>query len=213
MSKNITLLGASYPDVPAVVLPQTGGGTALFTDVSDTTATAADVLDTSYFYDYEGTKTQGSIESKSGSDLSASGKTVTVPAGYYGSQATKDVDTATPAFDGGTLGGSISMSGSNVTYSSGAGNGPSVTVSATVTRAAVTYDGNVEGYVSQEDGDTALSADSSSLTSQVYSITGVTLEAPSSGTRQFSITVPNGQSTITFVFTVDSSGNVTVAES
>ena len=33
MAKNITLLGANYPDVPAVDLPQTGGGTARFIDV------------------------------------------------------------------------------------------------------------------------------------------------------------------------------------
>lgn len=32
MAKNITLLGASYSDVPAVTLPQTGGGTATFYD-------------------------------------------------------------------------------------------------------------------------------------------------------------------------------------
>lgn len=32
MAKNITILGASYTDVPAVVLPQTGGGTATFFD-------------------------------------------------------------------------------------------------------------------------------------------------------------------------------------
>lgn len=44
-------------------------------------------------------------------------------------------------------------------------------------------------------------------------ITGVTITAPSSGTSTFGITVPNGNSTITFVFSVDSSGNVTVAES
>lgn len=30
MAQSITLLGASYPDVPAVVLPKTGGGTATF---------------------------------------------------------------------------------------------------------------------------------------------------------------------------------------
>ena len=41
MAKNITLLGASYPDVPAVVLPQTGGGTATFTDTSVTMAAKA----------------------------------------------------------------------------------------------------------------------------------------------------------------------------
>lgn len=39
---------------------------------------------------------------------------------------------------------------------------------------------------------------------------GVTLTAPQSGTSQFDITVPNGESTITFHFSVDSSGNVTI---
>ena len=32
MAKNISLLGADYPDVPAVVLPKTGGGSAIFVD-------------------------------------------------------------------------------------------------------------------------------------------------------------------------------------
>ena len=59
MAQNITLLGASYSDVPAVTLPKTGGGTAQFTDVTDTTATAADVLSTAYFYTAAGVKTQG----------------------------------------------------------------------------------------------------------------------------------------------------------
>ena len=43
MAQNITLMGASYSAVPAVTLPKTGGGTASFTDVTDTTAAAADV--------------------------------------------------------------------------------------------------------------------------------------------------------------------------
>jgi hypothetical protein len=34
MAKDITLWGASYQAVPAVVLPKTGGGTATFTDTS-----------------------------------------------------------------------------------------------------------------------------------------------------------------------------------
>ncbi len=43
-------------------------------------------------------------------------------------------------------------------------------------------------------------------------IKGVTLNKPSSGESKFSITVPNGEGndTITFVFHVDSSGNVTI---
>lgn len=59
MSQNITLMGASYSAVPAVTLPKTGGGTATFTDVTDTTATAADVSNTAYFYTAAGVRTQG----------------------------------------------------------------------------------------------------------------------------------------------------------
>ena len=59
MAQNITLLGASYTNVPAVNLPKTGGGTARFTDVTDTTAAAADVASGKYFYAADGTRTQG----------------------------------------------------------------------------------------------------------------------------------------------------------
>ena len=59
MAQNITLLGASYADVPAVELPKTGGGTASFTDITDTTAAAADVAQGKYFYDSAGVRTEG----------------------------------------------------------------------------------------------------------------------------------------------------------
>lgn len=59
MSQNITLLGASYTDVPSVELPKTGGGTASFTDVTDTTASASDVASGKYFYTAAGVRTEG----------------------------------------------------------------------------------------------------------------------------------------------------------
>lgn len=59
MSQNITLMGASYSAVPAVTLPKTGGGTATFTDVTDTTAAAADVASGTYFYTAAGVRTEG----------------------------------------------------------------------------------------------------------------------------------------------------------
>lgn len=59
MSQNITLLGASYTAVPGVQLPKTGGGTALFTDVTPTTASASDVASGKVFFAANGTQTTG----------------------------------------------------------------------------------------------------------------------------------------------------------
>lgn len=66
MAQNITLQGAQYSDVPAVELPKTGGGTASFTDVSDTTAAASDVASGKYFYTSAGVKTAGTASGGGG---------------------------------------------------------------------------------------------------------------------------------------------------
>lgn len=59
MAQDINLLGGIYLSVPAVILPKNGGGLASFTDVSDTTATADDVINGKYFYTAAGVRTQG----------------------------------------------------------------------------------------------------------------------------------------------------------
>ena len=66
MAQNITLMGASYPDVPSVVLPKTGGGTALFADPSGVTATASDVASGKYFLDSLGVLTAGTASGGGG---------------------------------------------------------------------------------------------------------------------------------------------------
>ncbi len=71
MAQNITLLGASYSNVPAVQLPKTGGGTATFTDVTDTTAAAADVASGKYFYTASGVRTAGTNSGGGGSSKNA----------------------------------------------------------------------------------------------------------------------------------------------
>ena len=89
MAQNVIINGVTYQSVPEVDIPKSGGGTAKFTDITDTTAAAGDVLSGKYFYTSGGTKTQGSIATKTSTDLSASVLTVTAPAGYYASAASK----------------------------------------------------------------------------------------------------------------------------
>ena len=68
MAQNIDLLGAQYSDVPAVELPKVGGGTASFTDVTDTTAAAADVAQGKYFYTAAGVRTEGTSTGGGGTE-------------------------------------------------------------------------------------------------------------------------------------------------
>lgn len=52
-------------------MPKTGGGTATFTDVTDTTAAAADVASGKYFYTAAGVRTQGTNSGGGGSSKNA----------------------------------------------------------------------------------------------------------------------------------------------
>lgn len=66
MSQSIALWGATYSNVPSVNLPKSGGGTASFTDVTDTTAAASDVASGKYFYTSSGVRTQGTASGGGG---------------------------------------------------------------------------------------------------------------------------------------------------
>lgn len=113
MAKDVVIRDITYEDVPSVKIPLSGTtGDAIFVDTSDATLNSgSQMLDgvTSYA---NGTKYTGSIASKSSSDLTVSGATVTVPAGNYASQATKSVAS-------GSATAPATISGTSATVSTG----------------------------------------------------------------------------------------------
>ena len=120
---------------------------------------------------------------------------------------------ATASFSGtNTVTPSASVSGSNVTLSN-TNNGISITATGGGTAiASASVVSQTAGYVPSGEtvGSGTVNAPSSTTTASTY-LSGVTLTAPNSGTRSFSVTVPNGATTQTVTFTVDSNGNVKVS--
>ena len=123
--------------------------------------------------------------------------------------------------------GSITMTAGNGSCSYNSSSSTNITVSDTNTsgvKIAFNGSGSVSavakttvGYTPANNSyATGTSTSSNSTTGSKY-VTGVNIRPPDgqNDTRQFSITVPNGSrsadDTITFVFTVDYDGNVTVA--
>lgn len=60
MAQSVVLQNVTYNDVPAIDVPKSGGGTARFMDVTNTTAGASNVASGYYFYTSSGVRTQGS---------------------------------------------------------------------------------------------------------------------------------------------------------
>lgn len=88
--RNTTYLGAEEVDIPLAE----GTGTAKFIEPSGSTLTSgSQMLEGGSSYNADGVLVPGTIPSKSASDITASGATVTVPAGNYATQATKSVAT------------------------------------------------------------------------------------------------------------------------
>ena len=113
MAKNVEIREVVYNAVPAVSIPISGSSEeALFVDTSDATLSSGSQMLKDVTAYANGILVTGSIESTSSSDLTASGATVTVPAGNYATQATKSVAS-------GSATAPSSISGTSATVSSG----------------------------------------------------------------------------------------------
>lgn len=129
MAQNVVINGVTYQNVPQVEIPKSTSGTAVFVDTDDATVTGGGQLLSGYSAYSKGVKYSGSIASRTGGDISASGDTVTVPAGYYSSQQTKSVSSGSataPASISGTS-ASVSTGTNTITLSKTVSVTPSVT--------------------------------------------------------------------------------------
>ena len=140
MAQNITLWGASYSNVPSVLLPKTGGGTASFTDVTDTTASASDVASGTYFYTAAGVRTQGTasggggtpnLQTKTNINPTTSSQTITADTGYDGLDSVQinamPSGSAKPAASISSTGASLSTGTGTIILSKTVSNVPDVT--------------------------------------------------------------------------------------
>ena len=177
-------------------------------DVSGVTATVSDVLAPKVFVDSTGAEQTGTIVTKTADDLTASGATITVPAGYYAVDASKSVATAIQATP------SISVSSSGLITASAtqsAGYVSSGTKSATKqlsTKSATTYTPSTSNQTISSGyyltGTQTIQGDSNLVASNIksgVSIFGVsgsysgesTLNGIKNVDSSISLTIPNGQ--------------------
>ena len=105
-----------------------GGGNAVFVDTSDATLNDAGSLPLGVTAYADGTKYTGTAAENDSSDLTVSGATVTVPAGYYASSASASVasGSATPAASLTGTSASVSTGTNTLTLSKTISNTPQV---------------------------------------------------------------------------------------
>lgn len=136
MSKSVIIRGITYPDVPSVDIPlASGSGNATFYDVSDGTLTSGDEMLAGVTAYSGNVKITGTIPTKTSSDLTASGATVTVPSGYYASDTSKAVAS-------GSVTAPSTISG---TAATGVGTTNTITLTKTI---SVTPNVTTAGYIS-----------------------------------------------------------------
>lgn len=129
MAQNVIINGVTYQNVPEVDIPKSGGGTAKFLDTSDATLAGGGQLPNGVTAYANGTKITGTAAENDSTDLSVSGATVTAPAGYYSSSASKSVASGSataPATISGTS-ASVSTGTNTITLSKTVSVTPSVT--------------------------------------------------------------------------------------
>lgn len=172
-------------------------------DVSQDTVAADKLLSAFTATKNNGTKITGNIVGKSASNLTASGSTVTVPAGYYSSQVTKNISRGSVTVNGGNsfLTDSISLALTSSTGAINASYNFSSTIGATLTSG---YVSSVTNGRIQIDATNTLQLTSLGATSYTPTTTSQTIPSYRwlTGTQTINAIpsayiIPSGTSTIT----------------
>lgn len=146
MAKNVVINGVTYADVPYVNIPlASGSGNAKFVDTDSGDAAASDIRNGKKAW-VDGNEVVGTKPEKAASDVTVSGKTITIPAGIYD-------DTVSKSVADGNITPSVSVSGS-VIGDTATDYEVDATPSATVTAGYVSGNKNgtvVKKYVQVED--------------------------------------------------------------
>lgn len=171
MAKNVVIRDVEYDDVPSVTIPlSSGSGNATFIDTSDATLDDAGKLPLGVTAYADSVKFTGTASENDSSDLTISGATVTVPAGYYANSASGTVasGSATPASTISATEASVSTGTNTLTLSKSVSNTPTVSA----------------GYVSAGTaGDSSVSLTASVTTKGAATITpGTSAQTIASGT-------------------------------
>ena len=171
MAKNVVIRDVEYDSVPSVTIPlSSGSGNATFVDTSDATLNDAGKMPVGVTAYADGVMYAGTASENDSTDLTVSGATVTVPAGFYSESASKAVasGSATPAATISATGASVSTGTNTLTLSKSVSNTPQVTA----------------GYVSSGTaGNSSLSLTASVTTKGAATITpGTSAQTISSGT-------------------------------
>ena len=114
--KNVVIRDVVYQSVPSVNIPLSGSsGNAEFFDTSDATLDSAAKLPLGTSAYANGVKYNGTAAENDSDDITVSGATVTVPAGFYSEQASKSVANGSATAPNNIVGTSAAVSTGNNT--------------------------------------------------------------------------------------------------
>ena len=134
-----------------------------YKDVSGVTATAGDVLAGAIFVNSSGAEVEGTIPTNDSTDITVSGATITVPAGYYATNASTTISNGALA--------------------------ASATGSATITAVSLTYDDNEDEFAVSGSGSISGTA-TASVSTAGYVGTSTTGTGSTSGTASVAAAIP-----------------------